>query len=103
MYTTGIPYAIIIYECKDHQERAYFTIKRDVRLVEDVLFPRVDLVNRHVELGSLPPRDEEHQPKAGKACFDCTYCDYKRVCEAEESAEGVIDLVALGAELLAAA
>jgi CRISPR/Cas system-associated exonuclease Cas4 (RecB family) len=104
MYMSGLPYAVIIYENKDTQERQYFTIKRDTALIEELLTV-VDLVNAAVLDRRLPPRDAAHQPVKGKSGFECLYCDYRKVCEKEErlreaSPQAFIDLIALGTEEL---
>lgn len=112
MYMSGLLYAIIIYECKNDQKRAYFTIKRNMPLITEVLLPKVDLINDHVDRKTLPPRTAEYQPtparagKPEKACFECEYCDYRRICESEEqstAAGGIVDLIQLGNDLLTAA
>ena len=105
MFMSGLNYAVLIYENKNTQERAYFVVKRDGVLIEETLLPRVDLINIHTEQKTLPMRDSEHldpQPD-GKTPTDCSYCSYSAVCKREEelfSMGETIDLVKLGAELL---
>ncbi len=95
MYMTGILYALIIYENKNTQERAYYVELRDLELINGTLLPKVDLINAHVKAGTLPPRGKEYPPK----CFECQWCDYAGPCLAEESTQqagGIIDLIAIG-------
>jgi hypothetical protein len=104
MYMTGLSYAVIIYENKNTQERAYYTIKRDNELINNHLLPKVDYINSHVAEGTLPARDPKYKIKAGKVPFDCSFCEYRQVCEEEErrfSLGQSVDLIALGKELIA--
>jgi CRISPR/Cas system-associated exonuclease Cas4 (RecB family) len=97
MYMSGLMYAYIIYENKNTQERKSFIEVRDNDLIHNVLLPKVDLVNAHVQMQTLPPRDEEHKDRS---CFHCKYCDYQATCEAEEESFKPVDLVALGNRML---
>jgi hypothetical protein len=108
MYMTGLNYAVILYENKNDQSRAYYTIKRDAELIKDVLLPRVYVVNQSVNERTLPPRDPEHQIVGDKVPFECQYCAYRNLCEEEErrfefAGNRPIDLVALASELSGAA
>jgi hypothetical protein len=105
MWMSGLVYSVIIYENKNTQERAYYTIKRDLVLITETLLPKVDLVNEHVAKGTLPLRDAEHMNPGvdGKSPFECQWCDFRAVCELEEtytSAGKLVDLLAMGAAVV---
>jgi CRISPR/Cas system-associated exonuclease Cas4 (RecB family) len=73
MYLTGIKQGIVLYENKNKQELAEFFIKYDPQKVEYII-NKIKTINKHVEDGTLPPREYV------KTDFECRYCDYFDIC-----------------------
>jgi CRISPR/Cas system-associated exonuclease Cas4 (RecB family) len=86
MYLTGIRQGILLYENKNKQELAEFPIKYDQKKV-DFVVNKIKTVNKHVEDGTLPPREYV------KTDFECRYCEYADICWPKRQTYNLSDIL----------
>jgi CRISPR/Cas system-associated exonuclease Cas4 (RecB family) len=78
MYMTGIHSGILLYENKNTQEMMDFYVEYNEEVVQEVVI-KIMKAKQYKERTIIPPRDY------AKSSMQCTYCDFKNVCWAENS------------------
>jgi CRISPR/Cas system-associated exonuclease Cas4 (RecB family) len=85
-YLTGIREGLVYYENKNTQEQKYYHVTYDQSIIDEVISD-IQYVIKHIDAGTLPPRD--YQPLD----FQCRYCDFRDICYPQKNSYNIMDLL----------